>query len=256
MSQYDFGTMDPVEESGTELAAELNSWRTALHSLHRGSARPAYAIAGILWIKDSVSPWLLNVYDGTSDVVIGTINTGSHLFTPSFGSVSGVLRADGVGGVTAATAAQLVAAIGATAVAKATNASTAAACSGNSATASTAGACSGNAATASQASALAQNPGTYTHIGGWGLGPVAATTFLVNRAYMSDTCTGAAASAGYASSAGNADTLDGYPAASFSLTSHTHSYAPKTAFVAAAPSSGNLVLTRADGGTVVINLNP
>lgn len=135
MSQFDFGTMNPATESGTQLAADLNAWRTALHSMHRGSARPAYAVAGLFWLKDSVTPWVLYCFDGADDIKIGTINATSNVFVPSFGALSGLVMADGSGGVAAATAAQIVAAIGALAVANAANAGSAAACSGNAATA-------------------------------------------------------------------------------------------------------------------------
>ncbi len=125
MSQSDFGTMDAAETSGIELAAILNAWRTALHSLHKGSSRPAYAIAGLLWIKDATDPWLLYIFDGAQDILIGSVNATTNVFMPSFGALSGILRADGSGGVAAATAAQIVAVIGALAVANAAHADTA-----------------------------------------------------------------------------------------------------------------------------------
>ena len=83
MSQYDFGTINPASKSGTALAADLNSWRTAVHSSHKGSARPSYVIAGMMWLKDSVSPNELYLYDGTSDILVGTFNTSTHVFTVS-----------------------------------------------------------------------------------------------------------------------------------------------------------------------------
>jgi hypothetical protein len=54
------------------------------------------------------------------------------------------------------------------------------------------------------ASNLAENPAHYTHIGAWGQPADAANTFLVNRAYMSDSCTGNAATS--SSCTGNAAT--------------------------------------------------
>lgn len=125
MSQSDFGTMDAAETSGIELAAILNAWRTALHSLHKGSNRPDYAVAGMLWIKDATDPWLLYIFDGAQDILIGSVNATTNVFTPSFGALTGILRADGSGGVAAATAAQIVAVIGSLAVANAAHADTA-----------------------------------------------------------------------------------------------------------------------------------
>lgn len=48
-----------------------------------GIQRPSYAVAGTKWLDTSATPWVLKYYDGTSDVVIGTIDTTSHIFTPS-----------------------------------------------------------------------------------------------------------------------------------------------------------------------------
>ena len=100
--------------------------------------------------------------------------------------------------------------------ATATNATTAEACSGNAATATklatarTIGGVSfdgsaninlpgvnsqGSQNTTGKAANLTPNPAGYTHIGDWGQPGGAANTFLVNRAYMSDTCTGNAATA-------------------------------------------------------------
>jgi len=73
-AQYDFGTIVPETTTGTQLASHLNSWRTALNSLHSGSSRPAYAAAGTMWIDTSGSPWLLKVYGGVSDVTLGPID--------------------------------------------------------------------------------------------------------------------------------------------------------------------------------------
>ena len=69
MSQYDFGSIDPDEVGGTELAAMLNQHRDALHSLHRGGSRPAYAVAGLRWIDNSAAPWLVKLFDGAVDII-------------------------------------------------------------------------------------------------------------------------------------------------------------------------------------------
>lgn len=45
-----------------------------------GIQRPSYAVAGTKWIDISVTPWLLKMYDGTDDVVIGTIDPLKHKF--------------------------------------------------------------------------------------------------------------------------------------------------------------------------------
>lgn len=74
MSQYDFGTIDPDEVGGTELAVMLNSYRDAMHSQHKGASRPAYVVAGMCWLDDSGTPWLLKRYDGSVDVIEAEFN--------------------------------------------------------------------------------------------------------------------------------------------------------------------------------------
>lgn len=79
MSQYNFGTIDPSVKTGTELAADLNNWRTALHSCHSGATRPSYAIANMIWIDTSRAPLFdVMVFDGTADNLMFTINTDTH----------------------------------------------------------------------------------------------------------------------------------------------------------------------------------
>lgn len=83
MSQYDFGTIDATTKNGIALAADLNAWRTALHSTHKGAARPSYVTAGMTWINDSGSPWLWYIYDGSADILLGSIDSSSHFFRPN-----------------------------------------------------------------------------------------------------------------------------------------------------------------------------
>lgn len=78
MSQFDFGTIDPATKSGSALASDLNSWRDALLSCHKGPTRPSYIKTGQMWIDDSASTWGLKVYDGTSDIIMMTLDPASH----------------------------------------------------------------------------------------------------------------------------------------------------------------------------------
>jgi hypothetical protein len=80
MSQYDFGTIDPATKSGTALAGDLNSWRTALNSLHSGSSRPSYAVAGQVWLDTTSSPWIIKIFDGSDDIAIGTVDATANSF--------------------------------------------------------------------------------------------------------------------------------------------------------------------------------
>lgn len=83
MAQFDFGNLvSPL--SGQEFIDDnLEPWRDALHSLHSGTARPSYAVAGMMWLDTTTTPWVLNAYDGTDDIALGTINASTNAFTPS-----------------------------------------------------------------------------------------------------------------------------------------------------------------------------
>jgi Chaperone of endosialidase len=82
--QFDFGTIDPNVKTGSELAADLNQWRTALHSTHAGVARPAYAAPGMLWVDQaSATDWKLKLATATGDVIVGGVNTTTNQLAPA-----------------------------------------------------------------------------------------------------------------------------------------------------------------------------
>lgn len=84
MSQYDFGTIDPITTSGTTLAGMLNQYRDAVNSGHFGGFRPPYAVKGTLWVKDvSASVSELYYFDGTDDILLATINPTTNTATPA-----------------------------------------------------------------------------------------------------------------------------------------------------------------------------
>ena len=79
MSQFDLGTIDPNTKDGASLASDLNNWRDALNSLHRGTTAPTYALAGTLWVDDSADPtWELKFYDGAGWTYLFTIDTANN----------------------------------------------------------------------------------------------------------------------------------------------------------------------------------
>lgn len=82
MSQFDFGTIDPNVKDGVGLAADLNTWRNALHSSHSSTARPSYVLQHMLWVKTGTgtNENQLCYYDGADDIVIGTFNTSTNTF--------------------------------------------------------------------------------------------------------------------------------------------------------------------------------
>ncbi|MEO1223784.1 MAG: hypothetical protein AAFX92_06125 [Pseudomonadota bacterium] len=82
MSQFDFGTINPDTKDGTTLASDLGAWRDALNTFHGGASRPSYVQAGMLWRKEvSGTLWELNIYDGSTDIVIANINPSTNVFS-------------------------------------------------------------------------------------------------------------------------------------------------------------------------------
>ena len=47
-------------------------------SSNSGIQRPSYAVAGTVWIDTSTTPWTWKLYDGSSDITIGTFNISTH----------------------------------------------------------------------------------------------------------------------------------------------------------------------------------
>jgi hypothetical protein len=77
MSQVNL-VIDPAVHNGHELALMLNEWRDALHSTHKGVARPEYAQAGMLWIDDSLpGKWQIYMFDGEIDIPLSMFAGGS-----------------------------------------------------------------------------------------------------------------------------------------------------------------------------------
>lgn len=84
MSQYDFGAINATTKSGSALAADLNNFRSALHSSHKGPVAPGYAVAGMLWFDDSgTTTWALKAYDGEDWITVLTVDATNNktLFT-------------------------------------------------------------------------------------------------------------------------------------------------------------------------------
>lgn len=93
MSQFDWGIMDPDAVSGTTLATDLNSFRDALYSAHRGTSRPSYAVAGLIWQDTSASPNIMKRWDGTRDVIIGYVDETAGVWMPAVGGGTNTITA-------------------------------------------------------------------------------------------------------------------------------------------------------------------
>jgi hypothetical protein len=84
MPQFDFGNLESPLSGAEFINSNMEPWRDALHSSHKGAARPSYVAAGMIWVDDSGAPlWVAKLFDGSQDITIGTFNITSHAFTPS-----------------------------------------------------------------------------------------------------------------------------------------------------------------------------
>lgn len=79
MAQYDFGTIDPNTKSGTALASDLNSWRSALHSTHSGATAPSYVVPAMLWADTTSANYELKMYDGAQWINIAVIDATNNV---------------------------------------------------------------------------------------------------------------------------------------------------------------------------------
>ena len=62
--------------------SELNNILGAVNSSHIGSTTPTSAVAGTIWIDNSVTDTLtLKVYDGTDNLSLFSINTSTNVIT-------------------------------------------------------------------------------------------------------------------------------------------------------------------------------
>jgi|TARA_B100001939_G_C16859986_1_gene581347 hypothetical protein len=70
--------------------SNLNNTINALNSNHIGSSRPGSAVAGTIWIDNSVTnTFSIKCFDGTDDLELFSINTSTNAITlPSGVSVS------------------------------------------------------------------------------------------------------------------------------------------------------------------------
>lgn len=71
-----------ADKSGLDYRTEDNDGKKALLNHHKGSSAPSYAEAGIIWMDDSATPWLLKCYDGADWITMGSVNASTNAFIP------------------------------------------------------------------------------------------------------------------------------------------------------------------------------
>lgn len=83
MSQFDFGNLESPLSGTALINSNLEPWRDALHSMHSGTTRPTYAVPGLMWLDTSGSPWIVKVFQGSDDIIMGSLDPVSLEFIPT-----------------------------------------------------------------------------------------------------------------------------------------------------------------------------
>ena len=80
MTQVSQITLD--NQAFSTFRSNLNNSMNALNSQHIGSSRPASAVAGTIWLDNSVANTIaMRLYDGTDDLELFSINTLTNAIT-------------------------------------------------------------------------------------------------------------------------------------------------------------------------------
>jgi hypothetical protein len=81
MSQFNLDNpIVATTKSGTTLAADLTSWRTALHTSHSGASVPSYAVAGMQWYDSTLDR--LMFYDGAQSITMFVVDETNNVAFP------------------------------------------------------------------------------------------------------------------------------------------------------------------------------
>jgi len=86
------------DPSGDQLLDSLlDPFQDNLLTQHSGTSRPSYAVAGTLWLDTTTTPWVWKVFNGTSDIILGDLDTSGLDFTPSNIGVETITGGNGMG---------------------------------------------------------------------------------------------------------------------------------------------------------------
>jgi hypothetical protein len=80
-----------ADQSGLAYRNADNAGKQAILNHHKGNPAPAYAEAGMIWLDDAATPWLLKFYDGADWIVLGEVNATANTFNPYTGVAMGRL---------------------------------------------------------------------------------------------------------------------------------------------------------------------
>lgn len=105
-TDWDILTTPPA--TPTVQASRVSGSLNAILTQHSGSSRPSYALAGTVWL-DIVSgtEWNEYLFDGTDDILRGTYNPTTNVFTPAGAAAADMLKADNLAGLASYPAARV-----------------------------------------------------------------------------------------------------------------------------------------------------
>ncbi len=83
MSQSYPGNMSSPLSGESLVNDKLEPFFAAELSNHSGNSRPSYAVAQMIWVDTTTTPWVINMFDGSDDISLGTVNASTNTFTPS-----------------------------------------------------------------------------------------------------------------------------------------------------------------------------
>lgn len=84
MSQFNFGNLGSPLSGTAFIDDNLEPWRNALHSNHKGATRPTYVVAGMRWIDDADSNmWILKLFTGSEDIIEAYADTVNNVIVPA-----------------------------------------------------------------------------------------------------------------------------------------------------------------------------
>ena len=78
-----------ANQSGLAYRTADNSGKKAILNHHKGSAEPSYKEAGMIWLDDTATPWVLKIYDGSTFIALGQVNASLDTFVPNVGTTLG-----------------------------------------------------------------------------------------------------------------------------------------------------------------------
>lgn len=77
-----------ANKSGLTYRQEDNDGKKALLNHHKGSSAPSYAEAGMVWLDDAATPWVMKMHDGADWIKIADINASTNAITPYLGTTA------------------------------------------------------------------------------------------------------------------------------------------------------------------------